>query len=513
MQDEAMVYGTVPKHLSDVAGQLAVFLERILPPLFDDWWNKAVVNTLSFQQKRRLEQSNIASLSGLDLAGLLRVLDQNWYQISNSLDLTTEARHFIKEMQTVRNRLAHAGTDRFPVDDIYRDLDTIQRFAVVIDADERLIQDLRKTKAALLSAEFQPPSGGGAENTFTPPDSKRDEAEFEPGQIVFIKSNPSSRGAVVAVLPGKPENRLKVFIDGTTQTFYASQLQSEDQSDVCEDALSCAQFHSYLTALQIKYPGLSTLYSLNAARVDFIPYQFRPVLRFIRSDRPRLLIADGVGVGKTIEAGLILRELQARREVRSVLIVCPRPLVTEKKWQNEMKRFEERFTHLDGATLRYCINEMDLDGVWPEQHQKSIVPYSLFDESLLHGSASEGKRKRKKGLLDLDPPPRFDLVIVDEAHHIRNQETFSHKAVKFFCDHAEAVVFLTATPIQLGSNDLFVLLNTLRPDLIIDEESFSHMAEPNPFINQAVSAMRSQTPEWQNLAMEALDQAASTPWG
>ena len=72
---------------------------------------------------------------------------------------------------------------------------------------------------------------------------------------------------------------------------------------------------------------------------------------------------------------------------------------------------------------------------------------------------------------------------------------------------------MTATPIQLGSNDLFVLLNTLRPDLIIDQESFSHMAEPNPFINQAVSAMRSQAPEWQSLAIEALDQAASTPWG
>lgn len=513
MHEKALVHGAVAKHLSDVAGQLAVFLERVLPPLFDDWWNKAVVNTLSFQQKRRLEQRNITSLGGLDLAGLLRVLDQNWYQISNSLDLTSEARHFVKEMQTVRNHWAHADTEGFPVDDIYRDLDTLQRFAVVIGADEKLIQDLRKTKAALLASETQPQPDPGAETPSAPPERKNDTAEFEPGQIVFAKSNPSSRGAVVAVLPGKPENRFKVFIDGTTQTFYASQLQAEDQREEKENILPCDQFHAYLTALQIKYPGLSTLYSLNAARVDFIPYQFRPVLRFIRSDRPRLLIADGVGVGKTIEAGLILRELQARREIRSVLIVCPRPLVTEKKWQNEMKRFEERFTHLDGATLRYCINEMDLDGVWPEQHQKSIVPYSQFDETLLYGSAPEGKRKRKKGLLDLDPPPRFDLVIVDEAHHIRNQDTFSHKAVKFFCDHAEAVVFLTATPIQLGSNDLFVLLNTLRPDLIIDQESFSHMAEPNPFINQAVSAMRSQTPEWQNLAMEALDQAASTPWG
>ena len=124
-------------------------------------------------------------------------------------------------------------------------------------------------------------------------------------------------------------------------------ISQEDDSEF----LPCEQFHSYLTALQIRYPGLSTLYSLNAARVDFIPYQFRPVLRFIRSDRPRLLIADGVGVGKTIEAGLILRELQARRDIRSILIICPRPLVTERKWQNEMKRFEERFTHLDGGTL------------------------------------------------------------------------------------------------------------------------------------------------------------------
>ncbi|HOO51208.1 MAG TPA: hypothetical protein PLK94_07985, partial [Alphaproteobacteria bacterium] len=66
MTDEKFqVHGAVAKHLSDVAAQLVSFLERVLPPLFDDWWNKAVVNTLSFQQKRRLEQRNITSLGGL----------------------------------------------------------------------------------------------------------------------------------------------------------------------------------------------------------------------------------------------------------------------------------------------------------------------------------------------------------------------------------------------------------------------------------------------------------------
>ena len=340
-----------------------------------------------------------------------------------------------------------------------------------------------------------------------------DQTEFVPGQMVVLKSNPSLRGAVMKVLSGQAENRVEVFMGNSVQTYYASQLQASDQPDDELQPLSCDLFHAYLTALQIRHPSLSTLYSLNAARVNFIPYQFRPVLRFIRSDRPRLLIADGVGVGKTIEAGLILRELQARREIKSVLIICPRPLVIEGKWKNEMKRFGEQFTHLDGPTLRYCIKEMDMEGEWPVQHQKAILPYSLFDEVLLYGPEGRGRRSKGKGLLDLDPPPRFDLVIVDEAHHIRNPNTRSYEAVRFFCDYAEAAVFLTATPIQLGSDDLFVLLNVLRPDLIQGMESFEHMAAPNPFINKAVDHVRTQAADWTTQAIEALDEAAATGWG
>ena len=337
--------------------------------------------------------------------------------------------------------------------------------------------------------------------------------EFSPGQIVFLKSDPSVRGAVVGVLPGTPENRFNVFIDGKIQSFYASQLQLDQQSGEDFQHLSRDEFHAYLTAIQILRPGLSTLYSLNTAGIDFIPYQYRPVLKFIRSDRPRLLIADGVGVGKTIEAGLILRELQARHDIKSVLIICPRPLVAEEKWKRELKRFDEDFQHLDGKLLQYCINEMHLDGEWPEQYQKVILPYSLLDKVLLYGPEGKQRRRRGQGLLDLAPPPRFDLVIVDEAHHIRNQDTANHEAVRFFCEHAEAAVFLTATPIQLGSRDLFVLLNVLRPDLILDEESFEHMAEPNPFINQAVDAARSQEQGWTQDTREALDRAAATGWG
>lgn len=330
---------------------------------------------------------------------------------------------------------------------------------------------------------------------------------FFPGDLVALASDRSKRGAVVGVQPGEHETRVQVFTDGCVQTFYASQLVPAPQEAGTFQAVTADELRARLTALHLLHPGAASLYSLHAARVDFIPYQFRPVLRFIRADRPRLLIADGVGVGKTIEAGLILRELQARRDVNSVLVICPRPLVTERKWERELRRFDERFTQLDGPQLRHCLDETDRDGVWPAQHAKTIIPYSLLDDALINGKG------RKKGLFDLDPPPRFDLVIVDEAHHIRNPETQTHKAVRFFCDHAEAVVFLTATPIQLGSADLFVLLNVLRPDLILDRAGFNHLAEPNPFINQAVAALRTRDADWRRTATDALNHAAGTPWG
>jgi SNF2 family DNA or RNA helicase len=259
----------------------------------------------------------------------------------------------------------------------------------------------------------------------------------------------------------------------------------------------------------------TSLYSLHAARVNFVPHQFKPVLKLIRSDRPRLLIADEVGVGKTIEAGLILRELQARQDLNSVLIVCPKALVTERKWQLELKRFDEDFEHLNGSMLRQCITETDNEGAWPSKYARAIVPFSLFDSGLLYGEhAPQQKRRRSNiGLLNLDPPPRFDMVIVDEAHHLRNSDTFLHQGVRFFCEHAKTVLFLTATPIQLGSHDLFVLLNMLRPDLILDAHSFRAMAEPNPYINQAIERARNANDGWQVETLEALQQAGQTGWG
>lgn len=330
-------------------------------------------------------------------------------------------------------------------------------------------------------------------------------SKFSKGQVVVLRSDRSVKGAIIDVMEGQPENQYQVFTTAGLQTCYESQLDAEDMQQRIEQ-VSAQRFHAGITASLIRNPTLSSLYSLNSAKIDFIPHQFRPVLKFIRSDRPRLLIADGVGVGKTIEAGLILKELQARRNLDSVLIICPKPLITERKWETEMERFGESFTPLDGAALRYCLNELNMEGEWPERYKRAIVPYSLFDEASVFGS------QRRPGLLEIDPP-KFDLVIVDEAHHIRNTATFAYRAVERFCATAEAVVLLTATPVQLGYDDLFVLLNLLRPDLIIDKKTFYDMAEPNEFINAAASLVRGFGAEWKEQAAQQLQMAADTSWG
>ena len=490
------------------------FLNTVLPEVSSDWWCSNVVPSLSFQQQRMVEEKKISSLSGLDLAALLRIIDKNWYDISNKSTLSNEARIWTREMQLIRNKWAHVGGHPPETEDLYRDLDTLQRFLGAIRAENSVVDIVKEKKQGCLNVSIPPPPHSSSPPPEPSPVNQEPAlTEFIPGDLVFLKSDPAVTGAIIQVIPAQPENRYMVFIGTKPAPYYASQLvKCAADSDENSNPVSLEAFHANLTAMHLQHPGLANLYSLHSARIDYIPYQFKPVMKLIRSDRPRILIADEVGVGKTIEAGLILKELQARRDISSVLIICPRPLVTENKWRNEMKRFDEDFAHLDGATLRYCIEETDKDGEWPSRYTKAIIPFSLFNEELLSGT-TDSKKRRKMGLLGLDPPPHFDLVIVDEAHHLRNSATWLHQGIEYLCSNAEAVVFLTATPVQLGAIDLYVLLNLLRPDYIIDPASFQEMSAPNPFINQAIELARCAAAGWNEEAADLLMRAADTSWG
>ena len=167
---------------------------------------------------------------------------------------------------------------------------------------------------------------------------------FKVGDLVALRSQPASLMPVIELLTGGAECRYRVFQDNTKTTYYESQLQTPSAAADVHRTLTVRELHARLTSLQILSPSTAKLFSLRSGRIQFVPYQYRPVLKLIRSDRPRLLIADEVGVGKTIEAGLIIKELRARVDISSVLIICPKALVAERKWFVEMKRFDEHFT-------------------------------------------------------------------------------------------------------------------------------------------------------------------------
>jgi len=241
-------------------------------------------------------------------------------------------------------------------------------------------------------------------------------------------------------------------------------------------------------------------------RIDFVPHQFKPVLRFLRSPYRRLLIADETGVGKTIEAGLILKEMEARQRVDSVVVICPKALCY--KWQQEMRRFGEEFDIADGARLRNMLRYIQQQGVVSPRDARIILPLELArrDEYLVGG-----KRRLQTGLLALDVI--WTLAIFDEAHHLRHTNTASYALAQAICSRSEAALMLTATPIHTSAYDLYNLLNLLCPDVVPDPSVYDALSESARPINEAVDILRSQRKDWHQRALKKLEEISHTSWG
>ena len=206
-----------------------------------------------------------------------------------------------------------------------------------------------------------------------------------------------------------------------------------------------------------------------------LPHQLHALSRAISGDRVRYLLADEVGLGKTIEAGLVMRELKLRGLVRRTLVVAPKGLATQ--WVAEMQgHFNERFQLVLGEDIG-AIQRLVGDG-------STVSPWTMFDQVIVSldsvkpldrrrgwspARIAEYNRSRFEDLITAG----WDLVVVDEAHRLggSTDAVARYKLGRGLAEAAPYVLLLSATPHQGKSDAFHRLINLLDSDAFPDLES------------------------------------------
>lgn len=233
-------------------------------------------------------------------------------------------------------------------------------------------------------------------------------------------------------------------------------------------------------------------YSMDTTHTEFMPHQFKPVLAMLDSPSQGLLIADEVGLGKTIEAGLIWTELRFRKQARRLLVVCP-AMLTE-KWQYELRyRFGTAGNITDAAGLLEILEHPDqvtVDNQCIICSLQGIRPPSGWEKSEVSSPAARLARCLNDMAVE---DPVFDMTIIDEAHYLRNPETSSATLGNLLRRVSDYIALLTATPVNTSNRDLHSLVRLADPDQFQFADQFQSMLEANRPLIKASNALKLQT--------------------
>ena len=355
---EQSIISKMNQYIQQSADWLVLWLEEKLSKVCDDWWNECVIDRLSDSQRKNVIEKGGKKLSELDLPVILRIADNNWVYCSGILP----------------------GKDV-----IIYDIEAMIKFWGLMETSQTNIASLETFKENVGNGNIadisHPENADNSDNI----EKSTCHAEIKEKDTVYLTGDPKTKGMVFSIQNVGNTVKYEVFVNGEIKPFYVGQIALVEEK-ISYDWIDIDTFQSRLSTYEINNPSAENLYSLHSAKIDFVPYQFRPALKMIKADEPHILIADSVGVGKTIEAGLIIKELEARSELDNVVVICPKPLVSERKWEQEMKKFDEDFTPLTGDILRQIISDTNRDAEWPARFNKIIIPYSILDGRTYEGS-------------------------------------------------------------------------------------------------------------------------------
>ena len=260
---------------------------------------------------------------------------------------------------------------------------------------------------------------------------------------------PRSRGRPAAPPPAAPSigdlPKLEARFDMSFALTNAAAI--EVGSPDAPSDLTAFHLRSELVRLSL-FEGFDELLCLSALRgVDPHWYQIETVRKVLKQYRGRVLLADEVGLGKTVEAGMVLKEYILRGMAERILILTPASLVGQ--WRDEM---DAKFG-IDCATSHDALLRSDPERFWA---QPRVI-----------ASIASARRKEHADLL---AGLRYDVVIVDEAHHLREQTSASYRLVNGL--QKRFLLLLSATPVQNSLLELYNLLTLLQPGIFKTQKEF-----------------------------------------
>lgn len=342
----------------------------------------------------------------------------------------------------------------------------------------------------------------------------------EMNSLLVYRAHPEGAPDQIAPLP---ETRLghRLDLSGASDRLFAKQLDRNGWFELRHAALE-ARAHSERSSVQ----------GLLGPRIDLIPHQLYIARQVASRYAPRVLLADEVGLGKTIEAGLIIHQQLITHRASRVLIVVPPALVHQ--WFVEMvRRFNLHFSIFDQGRLDALKAEMtdmedafsdavlnddeDLDDLLDEmngiEHEDDIIP--AFDQAPLDSNPFQTEQLILVSTEFLEHcnmgdlcAADWDLLVVDEAHHLTwSQEHASegYQRVEQLAATAKGLLLLTATPEQLGRESHFARLRLLDPDRYSSFDAF--LAEQETY--QAVAQVAGELHDNETWD-DALKQRAAT---
>ncbi len=293
--------------------------------------------------------------------------------------------------------------------------------------------------------------------------------DYQPGQRV---AHPEY-GEGIVIQPAR-DGFIRVFFAGTERDLPVASLQARrsrnervaaavhGSEENLESIRLCIEAHAL--------PLIESAAALTAAKIDLLPHQVVLTHRIATGSPRRYLVADEVGLGKTIETALLLRELASRGELKRALMVVPAGLVNN--WHEELN---EVF-HLD-------FEVFGREGDVTDRRTNAFAKH----DRLIASIDTLKRRERVKRLLEA---PAWDLVVFDEAHHLtadrtgsKVRKTENFKLAEALKDHTRDLVFLSATPHQGDHFRFWMLVHMLNPTLF---RSAADMVENRHRLNAVV---------------------------